>query len=176
MIPPIEIVSIEVVTTPFSAEISWVTPYIIMDKETYSVQYSTDMSLQNNKEVLIEATNESKVNQQFSVNITGLIPFTTYYYTIKANNTAGSTSTDVMAFTTNQSGMSVIITNTVILLKICVAPSLAPRNFQAVNITSTSIIFSWDALVDQANGIIQFYVITCMADDNITIVVSLIVN
>ena len=111
MIPPIEIVSIEVVTTPFSAEISWVTPYIIMDKETYSVQYSTDMSLQNDEEVLIEATNEFIANQQFSVNITGLIPFTTYYYTIQANNTAGSTSTDMMAFTTNQSGMSVIIMN-----------------------------------------------------------------
>ena len=104
MIPPIKTVSIEVVTTPYSAEISWVTPYIIMDKETYSVQYSTDISLQNNEEVLIEATNGFTTNQQFSVNITGLIPFTTYYYTIQANNTAGSTNTGIMVFTTNQSG------------------------------------------------------------------------
>ena len=49
----------------------------------------------------------------------------------------------------------------------CTAPSLAPGNFQAINITSTSITFSWDALVDQANGIIQFYVITCTVKDNI---------
>ena len=49
----------------------------------------------------------------------------------------------------------------------CTAPSLAPRNFQAVNITSTSITFGWDALVDQVNGIIQFYVITCTVKDNI---------
>ena len=57
---------------------------------------------------------------------------------------------------------------------ICAAPSVAPSNFQAVNITSTNITFSWDALVDGANGIVKLYVITCIAaDDNIIIVVSL---
>ena len=51
---------------------------------------------------------------------------------------------------------------------------MAPSNFQAVNITSTNITFSWDALVDGANGIVKLYVITCIAaDDNIIIVVSL---
>ena len=53
-----------------------------------------------------------------------------------------------------------------------IGPGAAPSNFQAVNITSTSITFSWDALVDQANGIIQFYVITCTADD-VTLTVRL---
>ena len=48
---------------------------------------------------------------------------------------------------------------------------MAPSNFQAVNITSTSVIFSWDALIDQANGIVHFYVITCIADDNANITV-----
>ena len=47
---------------------------------------------------------------------------------------------------------------------------MAPSNFQAVNITSTNITFSWDSLVDQANGIVQFYVITCTANDTIIIV------
>ena len=108
MIPPVKFVAIEVTTTtPYSAEISWVTPYIIMDKETYSVQYSTDMSLQNSSDVIIEAINEFVFNQKFSVNITGLIPFTTYYYIVRASNSAGNTSTDIMTFTTNQSGMSV---------------------------------------------------------------------
>ena len=109
MIPPIELVSIEVITTPYSAEISWVTPYVILDMETYTVQYSKNMSLLNSSEVVIEATNKFVFNQEFSVNITGLIPFTTYYYIIQANNSAGNTSTDVMTFTTNQTGMSIII-------------------------------------------------------------------
>ena len=108
MIPPVEFVAIEAVTTTsYSAEISWVTPYIIMDKETYSVQYSTDMSLQNSSDVIIEAINEFVFNQKFSVNITGLIPFTAYYYIVQASNSAGNTSTNVMTFTTNQSGTSV---------------------------------------------------------------------
>ena len=60
------------------------------------------------------------------------------------------------------------------VLYICTAPSAAPSNFQADNITSTSITFSWDVLVDQANGIIQLYVITCTAD-NIIFMVSLMI-
>ena len=47
---------------------------------------------------------------------------------------------------------------------------MAPSNFQAVNVTSTSVTFSWDALDDLVT--IQFYVITCTANGNITNVVS----
>ena len=53
------------------------------------------------------------------------------------------------------------------------APGVAPSNFQAVNITSTSVMFSWDALVDQANGIVHFYVVTCTADDSAILTVSI---
>ena len=109
MIPPIEFVTIKAVTAPYSVVISWVILHIILDKETYIVQYSTDMSLQNSSEVVIENNNEFAINQKFSINITGLIPFTTYYYIIKASNSAGNTYTDIMTFTTNQTGMSVII-------------------------------------------------------------------
>ena len=106
MIPPIEPIMVEVIgTTPFSAEISWVIPYVVLDKETYTVHYSTDMSLPTSNEVVIENNMEYVINQEFSVNITGLIPFTTYYYIIQANNSAGNTSTDIMNFTTNQTGM-----------------------------------------------------------------------
>ena len=105
MIPPVEFVTIKAITVPSSVEISWVTPYIILDEETYSVQYSTDISLQNHREVVIEANNEFTINQEFSINITGLIPFTTYYYIIQANNSVGNTYTDIMTFTTNQTGI-----------------------------------------------------------------------
>ena len=175
MIPPLKFLTTDVITTtPYSAEISWVTPYIISDTETFLVQYSTDTSLEHASEVAIEASNEFVFNQKFSVNITGLIPFTTYYYIIQANNSAGITITDVMTFTTNQTGMNTIIIHSTYCIDVIAytAPSVAPSNFQAANITSTSITFSWDALVDQANGIIQLYVITCTTD-NIVIMVSL---
>ena len=112
MIPPIEPIMVEVIgTTPYSAEMSWVIPYVVLDKEIYTVHYSTDMSLQNSSEVVTENFNEYVINQKFSVNITGLIPFTTYYYIIQANNSVGNTSTDVMNFTTDQTGMNKHIIN-----------------------------------------------------------------
>ena len=107
MIPPIEPIMVEIIrTTPYSAEMSWVIPYVVLDKEIYTVHYSTDMSLQNSSEVVIENNMEYVINQNFSVNITGLIPFTTCYYIIQANNSVGNTSTDVMNFTTDQAGMN----------------------------------------------------------------------
>ena len=105
MIPPLEFVMIKAITAPYSAELSWVVLHIILDKETYTVKYSTDMSLQNSREVVIENDDEFSINQKFSVNITGLVPFTTYYYIIQANNSVGSIYTDIMNFTTNQTGM-----------------------------------------------------------------------
>ena len=70
---------VKVITAPHSAEISWITPYTVQDRETYTVHYSTDSSLHNSSEVVIESNNEFTTNQKFLVNITGLIPFTTYY-------------------------------------------------------------------------------------------------
>ena len=109
IIPSLDIITIEVTTTPYSAEISWATPYIVLDKETYTVQYSTDISLQNRNGIVIEAINEFSINLRFSVNITELIPFTTYYYIIQAYNSAGNTSTDVMTFITSETGTYVHI-------------------------------------------------------------------
>ena len=113
MLPPNEFLVNEVITAPYSAMITWVTPYVVMDKETYTVQYSTDSSLQDSSKVVIEANSWFSFDQNFSVNITGLIPFTTYYYMIRANNTAGNTNTDVMTFTTNQTGSYTVGTITI---------------------------------------------------------------
>ena len=91
-------------TTPYSANISWVVGFISFDTETYSVQYGSDMSLQDSSEVVMGSTDGLVTNQVFSVNITGLTPFTTYYYIVWANNSVGNTKTSVMSFTTNETG------------------------------------------------------------------------
>ena len=42
------------------------------------------------------------------------------------------------------------------------SPNLPPSNFRVIDTTSTSVTFQWDALSDQqANGVVQQYVITC---------------
>ena len=39
---------------------------------------------------------------------------------------------------------------------------MPPSNFRVIDTTSTSVTFQWDALSDQqANGVVQQYVITC---------------
>ena len=96
--------NIGVANTPFFAYISWTVEFIVFDTETYSVQYGSDMSLQDSSEVVMGSTDGLITNQVFSVNITGLTPFTTYYYIVWANNSVGSTKTSVMSFTTNETG------------------------------------------------------------------------
>ena len=103
-IPPVEPVITIVTTTPYSVEISWVVQFISFDNETYSVQYGSDMSLQDSSEVVMGSTDGLVTNQVFSVNITGLTPFTTYYYIVWANNSVGNTKISVMTFTTNETG------------------------------------------------------------------------
>ena len=67
--------------------------------------YGTDVtSLTNSSEVIIGNTGLSTINEMFTVNIDGLIPFTTYYFIVSANNSVNTTSTAVMNFTTDETG------------------------------------------------------------------------
>ena len=103
-LPPVKPVITTVITTPHSVNISWVVQFISFDNETYSVQYGSDISLQDSSEVVMGSTDGLVTNQVFSVNITGLTPFTTYYYIVWANNSVGNTKTSVMNFTANETG------------------------------------------------------------------------
>ena len=89
---------------------------IVHDAETYTVYYGTDnMTLVNSTEGLGPAN----VSDMYTVTISGLMPFTTYYYSVSAENSEGTTNTSVMIFTTNKTGMAMAIDtvyNKIILL------------------------------------------------------------
>jgi len=90
MEPPLVPVVTNIVTTPYSANISWIVRSIVNDTETYTVLYGNDtMRLTSSSEVVIGNANSSTINEMFTVNISGLMPFTTYYFIISANNTVG---------------------------------------------------------------------------------------
>ena len=99
---------ISVITTPYSANISWTVQSIVNDTETYTVLYGTDMNTLSNSEVRMGNTDLSTINEMFTVNITGLTPFTAYYYIISADNSVGTTNTSVMNFTTDETGTQLI--------------------------------------------------------------------
>ena len=129
------------------------------------------MLLKYDSDVILGNNNTYVTNERYSINITELTPFTTYYFVIWANNSVGNTSTDMMNFTTDQTGTGMQHIVFLCLQNTYLAPRVAPDNFEVINITSNNITFTWDALVNGANGIIQQYVITC--ESNITIIVSI---
>ena len=97
----------EVITASYSVVIVWRIPSIVSDQENYIVQYGTDMMLLSSSNVVLGNDDTNAINDLFSINITGLTPFTRYYYVITATNTIGSTNTSVMSFTTNEAGMCI---------------------------------------------------------------------
>ena len=62
----------------------------------------------------------------------------------------------------------------VLINKCILAPNAAPRNFNDISKTSTTIKFQWDTLsLAQSNNKITWYVITCLNQrDNGIITVS----
>ena len=51
------------------------------------------------------------------------------------------------------------------------SPHVAPSNFRVIDTTSTSVTFQWDALSNQqANGLVQQYVVTCTEGSTNTMV------
>ena len=106
MLPPLMLMVRDPITAPYSVNISWIVKNVTFGTEVYSVQYGTEMTmLLSISEVVEGNTDTSVINEVFSVNITGLIPFTTYYYIVSATNTIGSTNTSVMNFTTGETGI-----------------------------------------------------------------------
>ena len=104
-IPPFQPIVLDTATEPTSATISWIVANISFDHENYIVMYGTERAvLQNTSEVVVGNRNVLVTNDAFNVTITGLIPFTTYYYILLANNSIGNTSSNLMNFTTNETG------------------------------------------------------------------------
>ena len=67
--------------------------------------YGTDRKTLADNIVIMGNTDLFTFNEVFTVNISTLMPFTRYYYIISATNSIGTTTTSVMNFTTDETGM-----------------------------------------------------------------------
>ena len=86
-----------------TADISWVAPRYTYGTETYVVQYGVDAdALDMETETAFSGLDASKTNQQFSVMLKGLQPFTVYYYRVLATNILTTTTSDTDVFTTSR--------------------------------------------------------------------------
>ena len=80
-----------------SLTIQWMVPFIAYTRETYVVRYGSAPDNLNQSSILVNGSaNLNVTGAQFGVNLTGLVPYSLYYYTIVASNTEGTTTTPVM--------------------------------------------------------------------------------
>ncbi|KAL5486432.1 hypothetical protein EMCRGX_G018904 [Ephydatia muelleri] len=80
-----------------SLTIQWMVPFIAYTRETYVVRYGSAPDNLNQSSILVNGSADLNVTgAQFGVNLTGLVPYSLYYYTIVASNTEGTTTTPVM--------------------------------------------------------------------------------
>ena len=99
--PPLVPTVTEITITPYLVIITWMVT-IVHDTETYTVYYGTDsMALVNT----IEGMRNPGSSIEYSVTISRLMPFTTYYYIVSANNSQGTTNSSVMTFRTDEAGI-----------------------------------------------------------------------
>ena len=88
-------------TRVLSTMIQWTVPIIAYTPETYVVNYGTSMSSLNVMSDPVQSGSDFEaVDQVFSVELTGLVDTTTYYYQVVATNGQGSTSSVIQSFTT----------------------------------------------------------------------------
>ena len=86
------------------ATIHWTMPRIAYTPETYTLHFGTSPgSLTNVSQQRHSGDNFTATNLQFSIQLTGLAPGTTYYYQVVAmNSVPGSNQSTVLQFPTNE--------------------------------------------------------------------------
>ena len=83
------------------ATIQWTVARIAYTPETYTVHFGNSSgSLTNVSQQQESGDDFTATNLQFSVELTGLSPGSTYYYQVVAVNSVGSTTSDEQNFTT----------------------------------------------------------------------------
>ena len=90
------------------ATISWIVTSITYTLETYSVKYGIridDLDMTSN--TTDRSNNSTAINQAYSLTITGLEPFTQYYYVVAAHNSFTTTESAIQTFRTTEAGMLV---------------------------------------------------------------------
>ena len=88
------------------ATISWVVTSVSYTLEMYSVIYGVNTdALDMRSNFTYGSGNRTDINQAYSVTISGLEPFTRYYYAVVAHNSFTTTESSILTFKTTEAGM-----------------------------------------------------------------------
>ena len=92
---------------PYSTGIlvDWIVTAISYSSESYYIEYGlSSNSLTRRSEVLNGSTNLTETNLAYTLNISGLTPYTQYFYRLAARNTFTTSQTAVQMFQTSTAG------------------------------------------------------------------------
>ncbi len=98
---PVKLESISATVSSFTTTlIQWNIPRVAYTPEQYTVEYGTNSAtLTQTSGVVVGTADIAALDQQYSVEITGLQEGLIYYYRVVASNTHGSTFSDVNTIT-----------------------------------------------------------------------------
>ena len=87
------------------ALVSWIVTSISYTSETYFIEYGrSNDTLNMRTDVVAGRGNLTSTNLAYSANITGLRPFTLYYYRVVARNSFTRSETSIQTLQTSEAG------------------------------------------------------------------------
>ena len=149
------------------ATISWVVTSVAYTLETYSISYGLSSDTLDMTNYLTEgSSNYTVTNQAYSATITGLDPFTLYYYVIVAQNTFTTTESAVQMFKTTEAGTYTLHGLMPLLLEdhyfFTTAPTAPPNSFSTTSIGSRNVALAWTLPEESGrNGVIISHTVMC---------------
>lgn len=92
---------------PYSTQVvvSWIVTAIVYTHENYFIEYGQNNDTLNMRsEIVTGSADLTSTNLVFLANVTGLRPFTSYYYRVVASNSFTRSETTVKTFQTSEAG------------------------------------------------------------------------
>ena len=141
--------------TPQYFLVSWEAPYLRASDENleeYTVLCTTDTSDAPVTLVTIEAGSETT-----GINISGLVPHTTYTCCVKAHTTVGVSADSCVSISTSEDGIYHIhILNNLKSVLFLAVPESAPEQVSVVAVSPFAVEIEWNAPA-MPNGVITHY-------------------
>lgn len=90
--------------------VRWIVPFVAYTPETYYIEYGrSNGTLTMRSDVINGSSDLTGTNLAYSTNITGLRPFTQYYYRLTASNSFTVSQTAVHSVQTSEAGIPFLL-------------------------------------------------------------------
>ncbi len=159
-------------TVPYSTQalVSWTVTAISYTSEMYFIEYGqSNDTLNLRSEIIAGSGNLTSTNLAYSANITGLRPFTLYYYRVVARNSFTRSETSKLTIQTSEAGIYAEVFFVLVIMVYgtsLIAPTGPPESLSIVSTTSRNVTLSWASPQEsERNGMIVGYMVACVNRD-----------